>query len=101
VANDEHPECPRGVNYSRGRRIDIAMQQSKVSTVDVVGKTDGVYLEPLCPTKPDSAAADSLRRAGADTTRAAAPDTTRPASADTTRRPPAPADTTKPRPSRP
>ena len=101
VENSSHPECPKGVNYSRGRRIDIAMKESKVSTVDVVGKTDGVYLEPLCPVKPDSAAADSLRRAGADTTRAAVPDSTRRAPADTTRRLPAPADTTKPRPSRP
>jgi hypothetical protein len=92
VANDEHPECPKYVNYSRGRRIDIAMKQGKVSTVDVVGKTDGVYLEPLCPVKVDSAKADSLRRAAGDTTRAAA---------DTTRRAPAPADTAKPKPGRP
>ncbi|HVO35112.1 MAG TPA: hypothetical protein VMT21_06070 [Gemmatimonadales bacterium] len=93
VSNDDHPEQSKGVNYARAQRIDIAMKQSKVSTVDFVGKTDGVYLEPLPPPKPDSAAADSLRRAGADTTHAAAP--------DTTRRPPAPADTTRPRPSRP
>ena len=93
VSNDEHPEQAKGVNYARARRIDIAMRQSKVSTVDFVGKTDGVYLEPLPPPKPDSTAADSLRRAGADTTRAAAP--------DTTRHPPVPTDTTKPRPSRP
>ena len=101
VDNSDHPDQPKGVNYSRGRRIDIALQRSKVSTVDVVGKVDGIYLEPLPPVKPDSAAADSLRRAGADTTGAVAPDSTRRATPDTTRRPPLPADTTKPRPSRP
>jgi hypothetical protein len=92
VSNDEHPEGPKGVNYARAKRIDIAMKHSKVSTVDFVGKTDGVYLEPLPPPKADSAAADSARAAAGDTTHAAAP-------ADTTRR--APADTTKPRPGRP
>ena len=101
VDNSDHPGEPKGVNYSRGRRIDIAMQQSKVATVDVVGKVDGIYLEPLPPPKPDSAKADSLRRAGADTTGAATPDSTRRATPDTTRHPPLPADTTKPRPSRP
>ena len=101
VDNSDHPDQPKGVNYSRGRRIDIALQRSKVSTVDVVGKVDGIYLEPLPPVKPDSAAADSLRRAGADTTGAVAPDSTRRATPDTTRRPPLPADTTKARPSRP
>ena len=101
VANDQHPECPKGINYARGRRIDIALKEAKVSTVDIVGKTDGVYLEPLCPTKPYSAAADSLRRAGADTTGAAPRDSTRRAARDTTRHPPRPAGTTKPRPSRP
>ena len=115
VANDQHPEGPRGVNYARALRIDIAMKQSKVSTVDFVGKTDGIYLEPLPPVPPksDSTAADSLHRAAGDTTRAAT-DTTRRAAADSThrtptapdstRRPrvrPTPADTTKPRPSRP
>lgn len=73
----------KGVNYSRGRRIDIATaSRSKVQTVDVVGTADGVYLEPL-PPRPDTTrgpAADSAGRA-ADTTRAparrpgAAPDT--------------------------
>ena len=116
VSNDQHPEGPKGVNYARALRIDIAMKESKVSTVDFVGKTDGVYLEPLPPPPPpkaDSAAADSLRRAAGDTTgaasdstRRAAADSTRPAPAapDSTRRPtarPTPADTTKPRPRRP
>jgi len=100
VSNDEHPECPKGVNYARATRADISLKGSKVSTVDFVGKTDGVYLEPLCPVKPDSAKADSLRRAAGDTTSAAAPDSSR-APADTTRRRPAPADTTRPRPGKP
>jgi hypothetical protein len=100
VDNSDHPGQPKGINYSRGRRIDIAMKASKVSTVDVVGKVDGIYLEPLPPPKPDSAAADSLRRAGTDSTGAAAPDSTRRGAPDTTRHPPLPADTTKPRPGR-
>ena len=106
VSNDEHPDQPKGVNYARARRIDIAMKQSKVSTVDFVGKTDGVYLEPLPPPKPDSATADSLRRARGDTTGTvadtsrASPDTSR-VPADTTRRRPTPADTANARPGRP
>ena len=78
----------KGVNYSRGRRIDIATaSHSKVRTVDVVGAADGVYLEPL-PPRPDTtrgAAADSARGRAADTTRAparpsgSAPDTAPPA----------------------
>lgn len=91
----EHPEGRKGVNYSRGRRIDIAMRESKVATVDIVGQVDGVYLEPL-PPKADTtrAAADSTRRAPADST-----GTTR-TPADTTRTSRPPADTT-PRPRRP
>ena len=100
TANDEHPEGPKGVNYSRGTRIDIAMTRSKVTTVDVVGKVDGVYLEPLPPPKPDSAKADSLRRAAGDTTSAAPPDSSR-APADTTRRRPAAPDTARARPGKP
>ncbi len=102
IENSDHPDEPKGVNYSRGRRIDIAMKQSKVATVDVVGKVDGVYLEPLPPPKPDSTAADSARRAAGDTTRAVAPDTTRGARPDTTAR--AVRDTiptARPRPERP
>ncbi len=73
----------KAVDYSRGRRIDIALANSKVQTVDVVGQVDGVYLEPV-PPPADTSHADSTR---ADTTRGAA-DTTR-AAADTAHAPPA------------
>jgi hypothetical protein len=98
----------KGVNYSRGRRIDIATaERSKVRTVDIVGTADGVYLEPLPPradttrgTAADSAARADSTRAPARPPRAvppsdttAAPPPPRPA-----RKPPAPAapDTTRP-----
>jgi hypothetical protein len=80
--NERDRRGPRGVNYSRGDRIAIAMHARKVRTVDIVGRVDGVYLEPV---PLDSAAADSLP---GDTTRL------RPLPADTTAaraRPPAPA----------
>jgi len=85
---------PRGLNYSRGRRIDIAMREAKVHTVDIVGLVDGVYLEPLPPVadttradslradplRPDSLRADSLRadslRADSVRSRATRPDST-------------------------
>ena len=75
----------KGVNYSRGRRIDIATARSKVETVDVVGTADGLYLEPIPPRRDTTraAAADSAR--GADTTRAPAGPSRSPA--DTTARP--------------
>lgn len=67
----------KGVNYSRGRRIDIATSNAKVQTVDVVGQVDGVYLEPL-PARADTAGGrggDSTRTLPADAARAAAVDT--------------------------
>jgi hypothetical protein len=91
VDNAEQPKGPRGINYSRGKRIDIAMHAAIVATVDVVGQVDGVYLEPL-PPRPDTT------RAAADSTRRLPADSTRPAPADSTR--PAPAATGKPRPGR-
>ncbi len=76
----------RDLNYARGQRIDIAMDSSKVRTVDVVGEVDGMYLE-CNPPAPDTTrkadttgAADTARAAGgaagrpaADTLRAGAP----------------------------
>jgi hypothetical protein len=59
VENDRDRSGPRGISYSRGQRIRIAMQARKVRTVDIVGQVDGVYLEPL-PPGADSAAADSV-----------------------------------------
>jgi hypothetical protein len=67
VENSHDPRGERGVNYSRGRRIEIAMRERKVHTVDVVGLVDGVYLEPL---PPPARASDSTR---ADTAASAAP----------------------------
>jgi hypothetical protein len=89
----------KGVNYSRGRRIDIATANSKVQTVDVVGQVDGVYLEPIPPAR------DTSRR-GRDSSGAQLPDTTRAPAPDTSAHPgsprPAPApDTTAPAPVRP
>jgi lipopolysaccharide export system protein LptA len=114
VVDEQHrDECP-GINYSRGQRIEIAMREGKVSTVDVVGHVDGVYLEPVTrriaadsaaaapsgavdcapatPTPPDSARVAPSPR---DTTRAPAP---APAARDSVRalRRPLP-DTTRPR----
>jgi lipopolysaccharide export system protein LptA len=57
IVDDAHKDLPPGINYSRGTRIAIAMRAGKVSTVDVVGQVDGVYLEPA-PRRP---AADSTR----------------------------------------
>ena len=83
-ASDTTVKNRKGINYSRGRRIDIAMLASKVQSVDVVGQTDGVYLEPVPPPRDTTHRADTTH-AGADTTRAARPDTTRGAHPDTTR----------------
>ncbi len=59
VENDRDRAGPRGISYSRGRRIQIAMADRKVRTVDIVGQVDGVYLEPL-PPGADSVAADTV-----------------------------------------
>jgi len=89
----------KGVNYSRGRRIDIATRDAKVRAVDVVGLVDGVYLEPLPP------AADTSKGRGADSTRTPPADTSRAPAADTAAhpaparaRPPAPGAERKDRP---
>lgn len=70
VDNEREEGGPRGVSYSRGRRIDIALNESKVRTVDIVGAVDGVYLEPFTRAERDSATADSAR---ADSLRAGRP----------------------------
>ena len=71
-ATDTTVKNRKGVNYSRGRRIDIATVASKVQTVDVVGQVDGVYLEPLPPVRDTTRAhaSDSTGAQGADSTRA-------------------------------
>ena len=58
--NEKDPHAERGINYSRGERILIAMSERKVKTVDIVGEVDGLYLEPM-PPLPDSLKPDSLR----------------------------------------
>jgi len=55
------------INYSRGERITVHMKSGGLRGVDRVnirGGVDGVHLEPVA-VRPDSATADSLRRAGA------------------------------------
>ena len=65
TANQRDSTGVMGINYSRGDKINIAMQNGKVHTVDIVGKVDGVYLEPAPPgsdSLADSLRTDSLQR---------------------------------------
>ena len=64
--NKQDPQGPKGVNYSRGQHINIAMQARKVRIVDIVGQVDGVYLEPRIvrpdtTLRPDTSASSALR----------------------------------------
>jgi hypothetical protein len=63
TVNQQDSSGAMGISYSRGDKINIAMQDGKVHTVDIVGKVDGVYLEPLLPgdTIADSLKTDSLQ----------------------------------------
>jgi len=47
VPNDEDPDGPPGLDYSRGDRITALFKDETVERVTVVGKADGVYLEPI------------------------------------------------------
>jgi hypothetical protein len=85
VENDRDPAGPRGVNYSRGHRIEIALEARRVRQVDIVGQVDGVYLEPA---PEDSLAADSA--AAGDTTGAVRRARPRPAPGTPGRPAPAP-----------
>ena len=106
VIDEQHRDERPGVNYSRGRRIEIAMREGKVATVDVVGQVDGVYLEPIrrrvaADTAVTGAAADSVRTGAAPAAARApggVPDTsrTRPPP-DTVRAPARPAPVPPPR----
>jgi hypothetical protein len=101
VDNEREEGGPRGISYARGRRIDIALREARVRTVDVVGLVDGIYLEPMSRAQrdsvtADSAHADSIARglvapAPADSVRPARPDSTIPP------RPARPADRAPPR----
>jgi lipopolysaccharide export system protein LptA len=74
--NNQDPLGPRGINYSRGQRINIAMRDRKVKIVDIVGQVDGVYLEPRV-VRPDSTARPDTSAVRPDTT-ALRPGPTRP-----------------------
>ena len=84
-ASDTTIKNRKGIDYSRGRRIDIAVAAAKVQSVDVVGQTDGVYLEPLPPVRDTSKAGSDTTRAAGDTSRAVRTDTSRAPAPDTTR----------------
>ncbi len=90
VDNEREEGGPRGISYARGRRIDIALRESKVRTVDVVGLVDGVYLEPLSRAERDSAS---------DTTRADSAGAPQPAQPPAPTTPPPPPGNRRPVPS--
>lgn len=54
VTNDDDKRRP-GVNYVRGRVINVAFHQNAVQTVTVVDRASGVYLEPATDTVPPPA----------------------------------------------
>jgi lipopolysaccharide export system protein LptA len=58
--NAQDPSGMKGINYSRGQRINIAMQERKVRIVNIVGQVDGVYLEPRV-VRPDTTRQDTTR----------------------------------------
>jgi hypothetical protein len=50
------------INYSRGKRITVAMRRDRIERVEVAGRADGVHLEPRPrPVVPDSVKADSVK----------------------------------------
>jgi lipopolysaccharide export system protein LptA len=75
----------KGINYSRGLRINIAMRARKVRIVDIVGQVDGVYLEPR-PVRPDTTARVDTSATRPDTI-AVRPSATRPDTSATRPRP--------------
>jgi hypothetical protein len=44
--DDRQPDAGPAINYSRGRRIDIALRAQRVDRVVVAGEADGLHLEP-------------------------------------------------------
>jgi hypothetical protein len=44
------------LNYSRGKSIDILLNQARIDRVTVGGRADGVHLEPRPPAPPDTTA---------------------------------------------
>jgi lipopolysaccharide export system protein LptA len=61
VDNERDPGGQRGITYSRGDRIRIALHARKVRTVDVVGQVDGIYLEPRPRAAADTTSSDTTR----------------------------------------
>ena len=57
VPDPDHPRGPAGVSYSRGNQIAARFTLVGLDRVDVVGQSDGIYLEP--GTSPRAAPADS------------------------------------------
>lgn len=62
--DDRDSTAAPSINYSRGKRIDVALLGPKVDRVVVAGAADGVHLEPRPPAPPDST------KARADTAKA-------------------------------
>jgi hypothetical protein len=50
----EHDSAGPSLNYSRGTVIDCALKGDKIDRCTITGKADGVQLEPLPPTRPDT-----------------------------------------------
>ncbi len=46
VPDPDHPKGPAGVSYSRGHQIAARFTLVGLDRVDVVGQSDGIYLEP-------------------------------------------------------
>lgn len=59
IYDDRRPDLQPAINYSRGRRIDIALRDRRIDRVTVVGTSDGVHLEPrpARPAPPDTTGA--------------------------------------------
>ncbi len=46
IYDNRRPDLDPAINYSRGRRIDIALRDRRIDRVTVAGASDGVHLEP-------------------------------------------------------
>lgn len=57
LASREGREGRPALNYVRGRRITVDLDSGQVREVTVVGRSDGVYLEPSDSTRADTAGA--------------------------------------------
>jgi lipopolysaccharide export system protein LptA len=64
LRNENDSTTGPSLNYSRGRKIDIALTGDRVDRVIVSGDADGLHLEPLPPPVKDSTKADTTKKAG-------------------------------------